>query len=132
MDPLLVIVTVACLMFYIVTLGAVGRARAKHGVPAPLMTGPAPFERAMRIQSNTVEGLVVFLPSLWMFAYMVDAKIASGLGVVWIIGRVVYMASYMKAPEKRTAGFGIQALATVVLLIGALIGGAMHLAHSGL
>jgi uncharacterized MAPEG superfamily protein len=49
-----------------------------------------------------------------------NALIAAGLGVVWIVGRLLYSAGYMADPAKRGMGFLIQALATVILLLGAL------------
>ncbi|HEX4177980.1 MAG TPA: MAPEG family protein, partial [Rhizomicrobium sp.] len=63
---------------------------------------------------------IVFLPSLWLFALYLNEIFAAALGLVWIVGRVVYMLSYTKDPKTRSAGFGIQALATVALLFGAL------------
>ena len=40
--------------------------------------------------------------------------------MVWIAGRVLYMTGYSQAAEKRSMGFGIQALAGAVLWVGAL------------
>jgi hypothetical protein len=53
------------LVEYIVLVGLVGRARAKYGVKAPAISGPEAFDRIFRVQQNTLEGLVVFLPGLW-------------------------------------------------------------------
>jgi uncharacterized MAPEG superfamily protein len=69
---------------------------------------------------NTLEGLVIFLPALWLFAAFGNEKIAAGLGAVWIIGRVLYAVTYVSDPAKRSAGFGISALAMLALLLGAL------------
>ena len=98
----------------------VGSARQRHAITAPATTGHPEFERHFRVQANTLEGLVMFLPSLWLFAIYGNEPIAAGLGLVWIIGRIMYMMSYVKDPTKRGPGFGIQALATLALLIGAL------------
>ena len=49
------------------------------------------------------------------------------LGLVWIIGRILYKTGYMAAPEKRSTGFLIGGLAVVGLLICALIGIVMQL-----
>jgi glutathione S-transferase len=46
--------------------------------------------------------------------------VAAAVGLVWIVGRVVYQRGYVADPSKREAGFLIQALATAVLLFGAL------------
>ena len=130
MNPLIALVTAAALLFYFVTLMAVGRARGKYNVPAPGMSGPPEFERAMRVQMNTVEGLVLFLPSLWLFAAFWDVRIAAALGVVWVVGRILYMTGYLADPAKRGPGFGIQILASLVLLIGGVAGAVMGLLPS--
>jgi uncharacterized membrane protein YecN with MAPEG domain len=98
----------------------VGRARGKFGVAAPATSGHPDFERAFRIQMNTLEWLPLFLTSLWLFSLYWNDPIAAGLGVVWIIGRILYLSGYTKAPEARETGFMIQALAAGVLLFGAL------------
>ena len=98
----------------------VGSARQRHAVTAPATTGHPEFERHFRVQANTLEGLVMFLPSLWLFAIYVNEPIAAGLGLVWVIGRIMYMMSYVKEPTTRGAGFGIQAVATMVLMVGGL------------
>ena len=88
---------------------------------APAVSGHPDFDRAFRIQANTLEWLPLFLVSLWLFALAWnDDKIAAAIGVVWIVGRALYMTGYSKQADKRGPGFGIQALATGVLLFGAL------------
>jgi glutathione S-transferase len=102
------------------------RARVRFGVPAPAVTGHPEFERYFRVQANTLEGIVLFLPCLWLFALTIDGlrggdlgdKIGAALGLVWIIGRVIYMRSYVRNPASRGLGFGVQALASMLLLIG--------------
>ena len=69
---------------------------------------------------NTLEWMPIFLPSLWLFAVYDSDAIAAILGLVWIAGRILYMIGYTKAAEKRSLGFGIQALAGAVLLLGSL------------
>ncbi|MDE2355211.1 MAG: MAPEG family protein [Alphaproteobacteria bacterium] len=98
----------------------VGRARAKYNVPAPATTGQADFERYFRVQANTLEWLPIFLGSLWLFAIYWSDLVAAAIGLVWIIGRFLYMTGYSKAAEAREAGFMIQALASAVLVFGAL------------
>jgi len=105
----------------------VGKMRMKHGVAAPASSGHPEFERANRIHVNTVEQMVIFLPGLWMFGYYVHAQIAAGLGLLFIIGRFVYRSAYLADPKKRSAGFGIGALATVTLVVGGMIGAAIDL-----
>jgi uncharacterized membrane protein YecN with MAPEG domain len=101
---------------------AVGRARGRYNVPAPAIGGHEVFERYFRVQMNTLEQLVVFLPSIWLFAQYVNAWIAAALGVLFILGRAVYFRGYVQAPASRHAGFVLSAIPNVTLLIGALIG----------
>jgi uncharacterized membrane protein YecN with MAPEG domain len=84
------------------------------------MTGDPVLERTIRVQSNTLEWLPLFLPSLWLFAIYWSDLVATILGVIWIVGRIIYALGYISDASKREAGFIIQALATAVLLFGAL------------
>jgi glutathione S-transferase len=119
--PLVAIVTLLALLVYLYMGLRVGQARGKYGVEAPAVTGHPDFEREYRIQMNTLEWLPLFLVSLWLFAIAWDSDlIAAGIGVVWIIGRVLYLTGYSKAAALRSPGFLTQALATAVLLFGAL------------
>ena len=128
---LVVVVTLLALILYFYMGLRVAAARGKHGVMAPAVTGSPEFERAYRVQMNTLEWLALFLPSLWLFAAYWNQVLAAGLGLVWILGRVLYMTSYTKDPAKRGPGFGIQALATMVLLFGALGKALWSAAHGG-
>lgn len=118
------LVTILALAFYFYTGFNVAKMRTRHGVHAPACTGHPEFERAFRIQMNTLEQIVVFIPLLWLTTIFFSPfpMIAPILGVVWIIGRAVYMAGYMRAPEKRGPGFGISALCQILLLILSLVG----------
>jgi uncharacterized membrane protein YecN with MAPEG domain len=117
---LVAIVTILALLLYFVMSVRVGQARTKYGVVAPAITGAPEFERLYRVQANTLEWLPIFLVSLWLFALYWDERVAAGLGVVWIVGRFIYMTSYARDASARGSGFGIQALAAGVLLFGAL------------
>ena len=121
------IATVAALLTYFFMGLRVAGARERFKVPAPAITGDPIFERHFRVHMNALEWLPIFLPALWLFALFWRDDLAAALGAVWIIGRLVYMAAYVKDPSKRTAGFAIQALATLVLLVGALAGAVMAL-----
>ncbi len=121
MHAAVALVTLLALLLFVWMILQVGSARTRFGVTAPAVTGHPDFERHFRIQANTLEGLIVFLPSLWLFTlFSGQDYIAAGLGLVWIVGRIVYMLGYAKAAEQRSAGFGIQALAMCGLLFGAL------------
>ncbi|WP_257169536.1 MAPEG family protein [Bradyrhizobium sp. SRS-191] len=115
------LVTVLALMLYFYMAVRVAKARARFGVKAPAVTGNADFERTYRVQVNTLEWMPIFLPALWLFAIYVSDAIAALIGLVWIVGRALYMVSYAKAAEKRGPGFGIQALAASTLLVGSLV-----------
>jgi glutathione S-transferase len=117
---LVAIVTILALLLYFVMSLRVGQARSKYGVVAPAISGAPEFERLYRVQANTLEWLPIFLVSLWLFALYWDDRVAAGLGVVWIVGRFMYMTSYAREASARGPGFGIQALAAGALLFGAL------------
>jgi glutathione S-transferase len=114
--------TVTCLaiLFYFFTTIQVGKARSTFGIKAPTISGNPDFERVFRVQMNTLEWMPIFLPSLWLFAIYISDPVAAVLGLVWIAGRILYMTGYSQAANKRGLGFGIQALATFALLLGAL------------
>ncbi|MFN3584811.1 MAPEG family protein [Phenylobacterium sp.] len=114
------IVTILALLTYLWMGLAVGAARRKCGIAAPCMTGDPALERAIRAHSNTLEWLPVFLPSMWLFALYWSDLVAAALGLVWIVGRIAYQRGYVADPAKREIGFLIQALATAILLFGAL------------
>jgi uncharacterized membrane protein YecN with MAPEG domain len=117
---LLALVTLAAAFTTLVLGINVGRARHACGVQAPQMTGDPRLERAIRVHYNTLEWLPIFLVALWMFGLYWNERAAAALGVVWIIGRIVYAVGYMADPAKRGPGFAIQALTTLVLLLGAV------------
>ena len=110
---------VALLVYFYMGLQVAG-ARGKSGISAPTMTGDPILERAVRVQMNTLEWLPQFLTGLWLFALYWNEMVAAALGVVWIIGRLLYSTGYMADPGKRGTGFMIQSLAVAVLLFGAL------------
>jgi glutathione S-transferase len=114
------LVTLLALLFYFYTSYGVVRARRKFGVPVPAMSGHPDFDRAFRVQMNTLEWLPIFLPLLWMFAFYVSDVGAAVLGLIWIAGRIVYMVGYASAASKRGPGFAIQIVVCFMLLIGVL------------
>jgi glutathione S-transferase len=118
--------TLAALGVYFWILANAGRARGRHKVPAPSMDGPPEFLSAQRVQGNTVEQMVLFLPTLWMCAYFLDDRWAAAGGAVWIVGRVLYALAYYKDPALRGPGFVLAMLATLALAIGAAVGLLMH------
>ncbi|MGB3866921.1 MAG: MAPEG family protein [Xanthobacteraceae bacterium] len=114
------LVTLLSLMAYAWMGAMVARARQRVGIFAPAMTGDPVLERTIRAHLNTLEWLPIFLPSLWLFAIYWSPRVAAVLGLVWIVGRIVYFLGYRTAAGKRRPGFFIQAMATFALLAGAL------------
>ena len=125
------LVTVLAVLFYLSTSVGVARARRKFGVPAPAMSGQPDFDRAFRVQMNTLEWMPIFLPLLWLFAIYVSDIGAAVLGLIWIAGRILYMVRYTAAASKRGPGFTVQGAVCGVLLVGALGGIVGKLLHGG-
>jgi glutathione S-transferase len=121
------IVTCLALLLYTALGVRVSQARTKYSIRAPATSGHPAFERAYRIQANTGEQLLLFLPGLWMFAGLVSPLWADLLGLVWIAGRIAYAMSYAADPGKRGPGFAVAGGATVILLVGSLIAGLIGL-----
>ena len=114
-----IVTLVAVLVYFWIALQT-ATARRKSGIEAPAMTGDPLLERTVRAHYNTLEWLPIFLPSLWLFAFSWSELVAAGVGVVWIVGRILYATGYIQAANKRSTGFMIQSLATAVLMFGAL------------
>lgn len=124
--PLTGLVTLVTLIVYFWMAYKVGKARTAFGISAPRTDGPDDFLRVMRVHGNTTEGLLIFLPALWLFALTIGDPWAAGIGLIYPIGRVVYARGYYAEALKRSTGFSIGLLATVVLWLGALIALAMQ------
>ena len=123
------IVTLLAIAFYFFLATRVAAAHRRYNVKLPAMTGNPDFERIYRIHANTLEWMPTFLVPLWLCAiYLSDAG-AAVLGLVWIVGRIMYYAGYSKAVERRLPGFFVQSSACFLLFIGAATGVVMRLAH---
>jgi glutathione S-transferase len=116
-----IVVGFAIVEFFIFGL-LVGRARAEYGIEAPATSGHPIFERTFRVHQNTMEQLVIFLPSIWLFGSYVSPLIAAILGLVFIAGRVVYFRGYLRDPRGRATGVAITSAAQSVLLLGGIVG----------
>lgn len=122
MYPLTSLVTIAALGVYFAMVINVGRARSKYEVKLPAITGNKDFERVLRVQQNTLEQLIIFLPSLWIFAIYMGEKWAAIIGLVWVLGRIAYAIGYYAAAEKRIVGFAMTSLSSLALLGGSAFG----------
>ncbi|HXB17981.1 MAG TPA: MAPEG family protein [Steroidobacteraceae bacterium] len=121
-----IVIALALLEFFLFGV-AVARARATYRVMAPATAGHEVFERYFRVQMNTLEQLVIFVPSILMFGVYVNAWLAAALGLTFIVGRAVYFVGYVRAAEGRHIGFVLSAVPNLVLLGGGLAGAAWWL-----
>ncbi len=118
------IIILALLQFLYFSI-LVGQARTRYGVKAPAVTGDPTFERCFRVQMNTLELLVMLLPALWIASGYVAPPWIAGIGAVYLVGRFLYLRDYVRAPEKRSLGFGLSAFPILTLLAIDLVG-ALH------
>lgn len=116
-----VIVTVLALMQYMYFGIQVGGAHQKFGIKAPSMSGDPQFDRVYRVHQNTLEQLIVLIPALWMYAHYVDPLWGAGMGAVYLIGRFIYRAEYIKDPASRTLGFSLSFLPGAIMSVWVLI-----------
>lgn len=99
-----------------------GRARRDSGLKAPAMTGDDGFERMYRVQMNTLETLVAFLPALFIASNYWSSALVAGLGLVYLIGRFIYWRAYVADPKTRTKGFMLSIFPTAILIVLSLVG----------
>ena len=97
----------------------VGRARHKYHIVAPAVSGHPAYERAYRIQMNTLEWAVMTLPCLWVFAAFVSDPWAAALGGAWLVARVAYAFAYQRDPASRGPAFVLAGLSFGALGLGA-------------
>ena len=118
---LVYLVVALALLQFIVFGMAVGWARGKFGVKAPATTGNEVFERYFRVQMNTLEQLVVFVPAILLFATLDSPRWAAILGAVWLVGRVIFFYSYTRNPASRGLGFILTQLPSIIMVIAVLV-----------
>jgi glutathione S-transferase len=116
------LVTLAALTLCFATAWIVGKARLKYGVRAPATTGHELFERAFRVQMNTLENTVIFLPALWLCAAFFGPLTATAFGALWLAGRVWYAVAYLREPKTRGGGFVLAYVAWAGLMLAAAWG----------
>jgi glutathione S-transferase len=120
--PFAALVSLVSVLLMLGTSIHVGRARMQYQVKAPATTGHEMFERAYRIQVNTIESFLMMFPSLWIYAVFTDDLGAGVIGAIWLVGRVVYGLDYQKDPAKRGRGFMVGFFAIAALWLGGLYG----------
>ena len=116
------LMTLLILLEYLCMGYLVSAARARFKVRAPAVTGHPEFERYFRVQQNTIEQLVVVLPSMWIFGLTLSPLWAALLGLAFVVARGAYAYGYIKTGGGRHHGFMFGLYATVALLVGAAIG----------
>ena len=116
---LVALLAVAQLVFFAVL---VGRARGRYGVKAQAVSGHEGFERVYRVQMNTLELLVAFLPALFIAAKYWPQGWVAVAGAVYLVGRIIYWRSYTAAPASRGLGFALSMFPILALVIAGLVG----------
>jgi glutathione S-transferase len=122
MHPLAALVVVLTVVLMVITMLMVSRARSRHGIKAPATVGNPDFERVFRVQMNTLEQSVMFLPLFVVATQVSRNDVAIALGAVWLIGRAIYIAGYTRAADRRALGFFIAIAALALLLLQCLWG----------
>jgi glutathione S-transferase len=119
--------TVLIVLFYFYTAFRVGNLRGRHNIQAPACSGHPEFDRAYRVQMNTLEQMAITLPMLWIATLFPvgPAWLPAAIGLAWVVARILYLRAYMADPAKRLVGAGITGLCNVVLLVLAIVGLAM-------
>ncbi|MBC7505671.1 MAG: MAPEG family protein [Sandarakinorhabdus sp.] len=117
--PLTTLAILVALLVYFGLGAVVGSARAKFNVPAPQPSGHPEFDKRNRVHINTLEQLVLFVPAIVFAAPVLGDPIAAMLGLLWSVGRLVYARSYYADPAKRSLGFMLTLLPTLILIIAA-------------
>jgi len=117
-----VLIILIALLQYIVFIGQVGFSRNKYGVSAPKTTGNETWERYFRVQQNTLEQLIIFVPAMIAFTQYVSATWVILPGILFIIGRQVYAFLYIKNPTSRGPGMVLSFFSNIALVLGSIIG----------
>jgi glutathione S-transferase len=120
--PYIELVAILAVIQYLAFVVLAGKARGQSGLKAPTMTGHDGFERMYRVQMNTLETLVAFLPALFLAGKYWPAYVVTGLGAVYLIGRMIYWRSYVKDPSTRSMGFMLSMMPTLALVALAVVG----------
>jgi glutathione S-transferase len=123
------LVTLLALIEYFTFGWLVGTARRRYGIKAPATSGDPVFERYFRVQQNTLEVLVIFLPALWISAQYWDPLIIAAIGAIFLVGRVLYFNTYVRNPASRGVGFGLSMGPALLLVLAGLVGIARTLLH---
>ena len=108
----------------------VGRARARYGVKAPATSGNEHFERAFRVQMNTLEQLAGFLPAMYIASQFWQPPYVAAIGIVYLAGRFMYRRAYVADPKSRNPGFILTVTPTFIFLAIGIVGAVIRMASS--
>jgi glutathione S-transferase len=116
-------VTLLAVLVALWTAILVSRARHRAGIPPPAVTGSPDLECALRVQANTVEQFILFLPALWVAAIYFQGWAPPIIGLIWCVGRILFALGYKAIkPSARAPGFALTILSTLVLVVLGVIG----------
>ncbi len=116
------LVALLALLQFLIFIVFVGRARGRYGIKAPATSGHEIFDRYFRVQQNTQENLLMFLPALWLAAAYWNPLWVAAIGAVYLVGRMLYCIGYVREPRQRSTGYLLTAVPIIVLLLAALLG----------
>src|SRR5882757_7675247 len=116
------LVTLLAIVISIGTALLVARVRTVTGIQPPAMSGDPRVERALRVQGNTMESFIVFLPALWLAALYFQGWVPPAIGLIWCLGRIAYAVGYMADAGRRHIGFAICIFSVLILVVLAAIG----------
>jgi glutathione S-transferase len=117
-------VTVLIVAFYFYTAFRVGMLRGRHDIRAPACAGHPEFDRAYRVQLNTLEQMGMTLPLLWIATLfpIAWAWLPALIALIWVAGRIIYLRAYMTDPEKRLIGAALSGVLNLILLLLSIAG----------
>ncbi len=75
--PYATLIVLLALLQYVYFIVLVGQARGKYAVKAPATDGDERFVSTFRVQQNTMEQLIIFIPSVFAFSWYIPKR--SGL-----------------------------------------------------
>ena len=110
------LVILAALVQYVWFAMRVAAGRGRYGVAAPATQGNETWERLYRVQMNTLEQLVVFIPALVLFGLYVGDRWALLPGLLFLAGRQLYAWEYVRDPKSRGPGMGLTLFANAALI----------------
>ena len=116
------LVTLLAVLEFLGMVWLVGRARVQYKVRAPATTGDERFERWFRVQQNTLETLIMFLPALWISAQYWPGAWMALIGAVFLVGRVLYLVGYVREPRTRALGYLLSIAPVGALVAFGLVG----------